>query len=233
MRHDPIRPHATNSNEQPSPNVELGVQIRTEFEIETAKNEMLLRLLRLHYAGVLEAFRRGHVQLVDTALIPRTTSNRKPVPRWVFKKWQQLSKKITKYLGGTPTKQHPDDFDAGMIFGKLQALLWLGGHPSDHLKNQFRRLQFLGINAPLNIGPNTARNHLDGGRPFVRRTYEEIGAELGELVRAHAHAHARRIEREIGGKHLRPDNDFEWGIVNGRLSALRWSLGDDWDNLNT
>ncbi|MNR32650.1 hypothetical protein D3C85_1502550 [compost metagenome] len=26
---------------------------------------------------------------------------------------------------------------------------------------------------------------------------------------------------------------FEWGTINGKLSAIRWMLGDEWDNLDT
>lgn len=44
---------------------------------------------------------------------------------------------------------------------------------------------------------------------------------------------ARRVERRYGKKNLGPWDDFEWGMINGKLSALRWALGDDWDMLDT
>lgn len=46
-------------------------------------------------------------------------------------------------------------------------------------------------------------------------------------------AAAKAKEREHGKKNLGPWDDFEWGMINGKLSALRWSLGDEWDMLDT
>jgi hypothetical protein len=44
---------------------------------------------------------------------------------------------------------------------------------------------------------------------------------------------ARRVEKKRGKKNLGPWSDLEWGMINGKLSALRWVLGDDWDMLDT
>lgn len=44
---------------------------------------------------------------------------------------------------------------------------------------------------------------------------------------------AKKAERELGEGNFGPWSDFEWGMINGKLSALRWALGDDWDQLDT
>jgi len=44
---------------------------------------------------------------------------------------------------------------------------------------------------------------------------------------------AKKVEKKYGIDNLGPWTDFEWGMMNGKLSALRWVLGDDWDNLDT
>lgn len=44
---------------------------------------------------------------------------------------------------------------------------------------------------------------------------------------------AKKAERELGAGNYGPWTDFEWGMINGKLSALRWALGDEWDFLDT
>ena len=44
---------------------------------------------------------------------------------------------------------------------------------------------------------------------------------------------AKKIERRYRSGELGPWDDFEWGMINGKLSALRWVLGDEWDMLDT
>lgn len=44
---------------------------------------------------------------------------------------------------------------------------------------------------------------------------------------------AKKVERKYGKKNLGPYTDFEWGIINGKLSTIRWVLNDDWDQLDT
>lgn len=42
-------------------------------------------------------------------------------------------------------------------------------------------------------------------------------------------ASARRMDEKWPGE-LGPWSDFEWGMLNGKLSALRWALGEDWES---
>jgi hypothetical protein len=62
--------------------------------------------------------------------------------------------------------------------------------------------------------------HESGKKPLRDEIYK-MALEAAE------HAKTRRPD-------LRPsEDDFEWGMWNGKLSALRWVLGDDWDFLDT
>lgn len=47
------------------------------------------------------------------------------------------------------------------------------------------------------------------------------------------HEAMRKVEAKYGGEDNLVYDDFEWGMVNGKLSALRWVAGEDWDFLDT
>jgi hypothetical protein len=62
--------------------------------------------------------------------------------------------------------------------------------------------------------------HESGERPMPDEIYK-VALEAAERVK----------QRRPG---LRPvEDDFEWGMWNGKLSALRWVLGSEWDFLDT
>jgi hypothetical protein len=54
-----------------------------------------------------------------------------------------------------------------------------------------------------------------------------------DTVWAQALAAAKQTEDDVGRDNLGPWTDFEWGMLNGKLSALRWVTGSDWDFLDT
>ncbi|MBP1862152.1 PIN domain-containing protein [Rhizobium herbae] len=64
---------------------------------------------------------------------------------------------------------------------------------------------------------------LDGYHPYV----------VVDKIWKGALAAAKKTEDEIGLDNLGPWSDFEWGMINGKLSALRWVTGDEWDMLDT
>jgi hypothetical protein len=43
----------------------------------------------------------------------------------------------------------------------------------------------------------------------------------------------RAVEGQYGDTRLGATGDFDWGMINGKLSALRWVHGDEWDDLET
>jgi hypothetical protein len=62
---------------------------------------------------------------------------------------------------------------------------------------------------------------------------EEGKEECDPQIWADAQKAARVIELKYGVDNLGPYDDFEWGMLNGKLSALRWLTGFEWDKLDT
>jgi hypothetical protein len=79
------------------------------------------------------------------------------------------------------------------------------------------------------------RERVEDGRTEVveQETYPRAADTIQRDVWKGARASALRVEQVYGVKNLGPWDDFEWGMINGKLSALRWVLGDEWDMLDT
>ena len=73
---------------------------------------------------------------------------------------------------------------------------------------------------------------------FVRHLTMRYKVEHGlEAVKpeiwARALEAAEKMIRQYGEENLVPSDDFDWGMLNGKLSALRWVMGCEWDMLDT
>jgi hypothetical protein len=68
---------------------------------------------------------------------------------------------------------------------------------------------------------------------YFRAVEEEEATKFGREAVIGGRDAAKRVEEEFGLGNLGPWTDFEWGMINGKLSALNWVMGEEWDMLDT
>ncbi|MFE4692987.1 PIN domain-containing protein [Streptomyces sp. NPDC056749] len=61
----------------------------------------------------------------------------------------------------------------------------------------------------------------------------QITPEVSYSLKQTIQSARRRIEEKYGVDNLPPVDDWEWGFMHGKLSALRWVLGEEGDFLDT
>ena len=63
----------------------------------------------------------------------------------------------------------------------------------------------------------------------IEQGIEDVNPE----IRKGAMESARKVIEKYGEENLGPYSDLQWAMLNGKLSALRWVLGYEWDMLDT
>jgi len=118
------------------------------------------------------------------------------------------------------------DEDIEMLFySEEPRLLSEISEAADLLCHQIWYNRHLNLMARVERGDITIVEEMPKDRPYdpslMTRATLEVARAAGARV-------ARRYEGQLG-----PWDDFEWGMLNGKLSALRWVLGMEWDFLDT
>ena len=67
----------------------------------------------------------------------------------------------------------------------------------------------------------------------LRYRVEHKGEKINPEIWEGALKSAQKVIDKYGDENLGPYTDFEWGMLNGKLSALRWIVGEEWDMLDT
>ena len=100
------------------------------------------------------------------------------------------------------------------------------------------------VHMPMDMMMQHYHDLFNGGmHPFQRRTLLEVDTACDEYVdRLWAGrsdgtktAPMKKMIAKYGIKQLNEDieSDFNWGMVSGKVSALRWILGEEWDFLDS
>jgi len=66
-----------------------------------------------------------------------------------------------------------------------------------------------------------------------RRYRDKYTGHTPEDIIVAAEKAARKVEKEFPEMLEAIHDPFECGMLNGKLSALRWVLGEEWDSLDT
>ncbi len=72
-----------------------------------------------------------------------------------------------------------------------------------------------------------------GRHKSIERMVESGAEKVDPQIWQRALTAARKLEEKYGKEQLRSWDDFEWGMLSGKLSALRWVSGEEWDMLDT
>ncbi|WOI47027.1 PIN domain-containing protein [Acidovorax sp. BLS4] len=99
----------------------------------------------------------------------------------------------------------------------LRDKLWYGHHK--HLEWQIEKGK-VKLVTKAEWDALMAKDHRSHSKHVV-----ESGIKLGRAA-------AKRMEKKYGSENLGPWSAFEWGMMNGKLSALRWMMGEEWDMLD-
>ncbi len=68
---------------------------------------------------------------------------------------------------------------------------------------------------------------------FMKKRFENGNATTAKGIRKKTQKTEENLFKKVGEEAFLPQDEFEWGMVNGKISALRWILGNEWDFLDT
>jgi len=131
----------------------------------------------------------------------------------------------------------PDGSSYGLGFDGLNAILL--GHFGDEIEELFADTYFEEEPRKLNEIMAAEQEHFD--RVWYHRSLqhqyqlEDAGddREVERLIGIAGPGRARVEATYTEEGQLGPYTDFELGMLNGKLSTLRWLLGSEWDFLDT
>lgn len=96
----------------------------------------------------------------------------------------------------------------------LAEQVWYNRHKNLQLAVKHKKVKVVTQDEWVKAGSNNSTHIVDSVWDGARRSAADTFKRLGKAK---------------CGSH----NDFEWGMINGKLSTIRWILGDDWDVLDT